>query len=84
MPALELTHLAKQFGRQRAVNDRSLSDPRGASCDFIEPNGSGKITTLRMGLNIIRHDRSPSSASSCSRRPPEPAGAAPVHGTIAT
>jgi ABC-2 type transport system ATP-binding protein len=71
MPALELTHLAKQFGRQRAVSDRSLSDPRGASCDFIEPNGSGKTTTLRMILNIILPDegaitvlgRPPSSAA---------------------
>jgi ABC-2 type transport system ATP-binding protein len=70
MPAIELAHVTKQFGRHRAVNDLSLSVPDGAIYGFIGPNGSGKTTTLRMILNIILPDQ---GAITVLGRPPSSA-----------
>jgi ABC-type multidrug transport system ATPase subunit len=46
--------LTKQFGRQVAVNDIDLAVPRGEVYGFLGPNGSGKTTTIRMLLGLIR------------------------------
>jgi ABC-2 type transport system ATP-binding protein len=53
-PALELTNVVKRYGQFTAVNDVSLSVPRGVIYGFLGPNGAGKTTTLRMILEIIR------------------------------
>jgi ABC-2 type transport system ATP-binding protein len=57
MNAVELTHVSKAFRDTLAVDDLSLSVPQGAIYGFIGPNGSGKTTTLRMILHILRPDR---------------------------
>jgi ABC-2 type transport system ATP-binding protein len=49
------THgLTKRFHRQVAVNTIDLMVPRGAVYGFLGPNGSGKTTTIRMLLGLIR------------------------------
>ena len=49
------THgLTKRFHQQVAVNAVDLMVPRGAVYGFLGPNGSGKTTTIRMLLGLIR------------------------------
>jgi ABC-2 type transport system ATP-binding protein len=48
--------LSKRFGRQEVVVDLDLAVPRGACYGFIGPNGSGKTTTIRMLLGLVRPD----------------------------
>ena len=46
--------LTKRFGKQIAVNDIDLAVPRGSIYGFLGPNGSGKTTTIRLLLGLIR------------------------------
>ena len=46
--------LTKTFGRVTAVRDMTFTAPAGAITGFLGPNGSGKTTTLRMALGLIR------------------------------
>jgi ABC-2 type transport system ATP-binding protein len=55
-PAVALRGVTKTFGAYTAVNDLSLTVPRGAVYGFIGPNGSGKTTTLRMIMRILHPD----------------------------
>jgi ABC-2 type transport system ATP-binding protein len=57
--ALETTALTKRFGRSRAVEDLTLTVPRGEVFGFLGPNGAGKTTTIRLLLGLLR----PSSGS---------------------
>ncbi len=52
--ALELEHVTKRYGDFTAVDDVSLSVPKGSIYGFLGPNGAGKTTTIRMVLDIIR------------------------------
>jgi ABC-2 type transport system ATP-binding protein len=52
--AVESQGLTKRFGRQVAVNAVDLAVPRGSVYGFLGPNGSGKTTTIRMLLGLIR------------------------------
>jgi ABC-type multidrug transport system ATPase subunit len=52
--AVESESLTKRFGRQVAVNAVDLAVPRGSVYGFLGPNGSGKTTTIRMLLGLIR------------------------------
>lgn len=60
---VEVEHVSKTFGRRKAVDDLSLSVPRGCIYGFIGPNGSGKTTTLRMIMRIYH----PDAGSGCVR-----------------
>ena len=53
-PALEVAGLAKSFGSVRAVDDLSFRVEPGRVTGFLGPNGSGKTTTLRMLLGLVR------------------------------
>jgi ABC-2 type transport system ATP-binding protein len=55
--AVELCSVTKTFGSVTAVDDLSLTVPRGSVYGFIGPNGSGKTTTMRMIMNIFYPDR---------------------------
>ena len=46
--------LTKTFGRVTAVRDMTFTAPAGTITGFLGPNGSGKTTTLRMTLGLIR------------------------------
>ncbi len=54
-PCIIRTHrLTKAFGTLVAVNDLQLQVMRGDVFGFLGPNGSGKTTTIRMLLGLIR------------------------------
>jgi len=53
-PALATAGLTKRFGAQTAVDGIDLDVPAGAVYGFLGPNGSGKTTTIRMALGLIR------------------------------
>lgn len=58
-PAIETSHLRKVYGGRlgrdpfTAVQDLSLSVPRGQVFGFLGPNGAGKTTTINMLLGNI-------------------------------
>jgi ABC-2 type transport system ATP-binding protein len=52
--AIETSGLSKRFGSQTAVDGIDLAVPRGAVFGFLGPNGSGKTTTIRMLLGLLR------------------------------
>jgi lantibiotic transport system ATP-binding protein len=52
--AITSAGLTKRFGRQVAVDGLDLAVPSGAVYGFLGPNGSGKTTTIRMLLGLIR------------------------------
>ena len=54
--ALEVRELVKTFGDRRVVNGVSFELQRGEIFGFLGPNGSGKTTTMRMALDLIRPD----------------------------
>lgn len=45
---IELSHVSRNFGTFRAVNDVSFSIPTGQIVGLLGPNGAGKTTTMRM------------------------------------
>ena len=55
--AIAIHNITKRFGDHTAVDDVTLTVPRGSVYGFIGPNGSGKTTTIRMILNILLPDR---------------------------
>lgn len=55
-PVLSLSNVSKTFGEFRAVDDVSLSIPKGSIYGFLGPNGAGKTTTIRMILDIFKPD----------------------------
>jgi ABC-2 type transport system ATP-binding protein len=54
--AIAISGVTKYFGDYAAVDDLTLTVPRGSVYGFIGPNGSGKTTTLRMVMNILFPD----------------------------
>lgn len=54
--AVRIRGLAKRFGRVQAVSGLDLDVPLGGVHGLLGPNGSGKTTTLRMLLGLIRPD----------------------------
>jgi len=56
MQTIKLEDVTKTFGPHKAVDDLSLDVPGGSIYGFIGPNGSGKTTTLRMIMNILKPD----------------------------
>ncbi len=54
--ALTTSGLTKRFGNQTVVDGIDLDVPAGAVYGFLGPNGSGKTTTIRMVLGLVRPD----------------------------
>jgi ABC-2 type transport system ATP-binding protein len=52
--AVATSDLTKRFGHQVAVDALDLHVPAGAVYGFLGPNGSGKTTTIRMLLGLVR------------------------------
>lgn len=62
MNAIEVERLQKTYrhrirGHQIAIDDLTLSVPVGGVYGFLGPNGSGKTTTIRCLLGLVRPDR---------------------------
>ena len=53
---VDIKQVTKTFGKLTAVDNLTLSVPKGSIYGFIGPNGSGKTTTLRMIMNIFYPD----------------------------
>jgi ABC-2 type transport system ATP-binding protein len=53
-PAIEVSHLGKNFGARTAVHDVSLSVAQGEVFGFLGPNGAGKTTMVRMLSTLIK------------------------------
>ena len=51
---IELSHVSRQFGMFRAVDDVSFSIPTGQIVGLLGPNGAGKTTTMRMITGFLR------------------------------
>jgi len=56
MAEVEVRDLTKTFGRLTAVRGMSFTAPAGKVTGFLGPNGSGKTTTLRIVLGLVRED----------------------------
>ena len=56
---IEVSHVSRNFGDFRAVNDVSFSIPTGQIVGLLGPNGAGKTTTMRMITGFL----SPTSGS---------------------
>jgi len=54
--AIEIEGLTKNFGSVRALRGLDLTVPTGQVTGFLGPNGSGKTTTLRVLLGLLRSD----------------------------
>ncbi|MBC8317628.1 MAG: ABC transporter ATP-binding protein [Desulfobulbaceae bacterium] len=55
-PALEVTHLSKNFSDFKAVEDISLTIEKGEIFGFLGPNGAGKTTTIKMMAGLLKPD----------------------------
>ena len=55
-PLLEARDLVKRYGVASAVDGLDLAVEAGGVFGFLGPNGSGKTTTIRMLLGLVRAD----------------------------
>ena len=53
---LQVEGLTKTFGSRKVVDDVSFDVKRGEIFGYLGPNGSGKTTTIRLALGILRPD----------------------------
>jgi ABC-2 type transport system ATP-binding protein len=56
-PAVDVRGVWKRYGRTDVVSDLSFDVHPGEVLGFLGPNGSGKTTTMRMILDIVRPAR---------------------------
>jgi len=54
MKALEVKTLTKRYGSARGVEDLSFSIDKGEIFGYLGPNGSGKTTTIRCLMGLLR------------------------------
>ena len=54
MSALEVHSLTKHYGPNRGIEDITFAIPRGEIFGYLGPNGSGKTTTLRCIMGLLR------------------------------
>ncbi len=53
---LEARHITKTFGSVKALDDLSMSVPKGGVYGLVGPNGAGKSTAIRCCLGVYRPD----------------------------
>jgi ABC-2 type transport system ATP-binding protein len=51
--SLQINHLTKIYGQQRAVDDISFSIEKGEIVGFLGPNGAGKSTTMKIATTYL-------------------------------
>ena len=57
MAAIEIESLTKWYGKSRGVEDVTFSIERGEVFGYLGPNGSGKTTTIRCLMGLLRSSR---------------------------
>ena len=53
---LEMKNVTKTFGKCKALDDLSMTVPRGSVYGLVGPNGAGKSTAIRLITGIYRPD----------------------------
>jgi len=53
-PMVDIQRLSVFYGKQLAVNNLSLTIPRGEVFGFIGPNGAGKTTTIKVLATLLK------------------------------
>jgi len=56
MNVIEVSNLHKNFGKVSALKGLNLTVPKGEVVGFLGPNGSGKTTTIRILLGLLKSD----------------------------
>ena len=51
---LEFKNITKKYGKKTALDDISLSIPRGSIVGLLGPNGSGKTTLLKLATGLLQ------------------------------
>jgi ABC-2 type transport system ATP-binding protein len=51
---IQCTHLAKNYGNLRAVDDVTLRVEEGEFCALLGPNGAGKTTIIKVLLDFVK------------------------------
>ncbi len=51
--SLQVAHLTKYYGQQKAVNDISFEINKGEIVGFLGPNGAGKSTTMKIATGYL-------------------------------
>jgi ABC-2 type transport system ATP-binding protein len=51
---IEIKALTKRYGKDRGVEDLSFDIERGEIFGYLGPNGSGKTTTIRCLMGLLR------------------------------
>jgi len=54
-PAIQIDGLVKKFGSKTVLHGLTLSVPKGSIFGFLGPNGSGKTTTIKCLLGLLRY-----------------------------
>ena len=54
--AIELDGVGWKAGKAFALRDVAINVPAGSICGFLGPNGSGKTTTIRMFMGMMKPD----------------------------
>jgi ABC-2 type transport system ATP-binding protein len=54
--SIDVKHLLKIYGEQKAVNDISFSVSKGEIVGFLGPNGAGKSTTMKVLTGYLQQD----------------------------
>lgn len=54
--SIQVQHLVKQYGEQKAVNNVSFTLSKGEIVGFLGPNGAGKSTTMKMITGYLQPD----------------------------
>ena len=53
---LEMKNVAKTFGKLKALDDLTMTVPKGSVYGLVGPNGAGKSTAIRLMTGIYRPD----------------------------
>jgi len=53
-PILECRHLYKKYAEKNALNDFTISFPRGKVIGLLGPNGSGKTTLIKLASGLLQ------------------------------
>ena len=54
---LEMKNVTKTFGNFKALDDLTMTVPRGAVYGLVGPNGAGKSTAIRHLIGVYRQDQ---------------------------
>ena len=52
--AIQISHISKYFGKQRAVDNLDLAIRKGELFSLLGPNGAGKTTTIKMLCCLLK------------------------------